>query len=362
MTDVFVGMQYGSEGKGKIVASVAHEYDGAVRTGAPNAGHTIIVKDETYKMRSVPCAWVNPRCQLFIGPGGLVNVDILAKELASLPEHVMSRLKIDVAAGIIVEADIKEEEETQMNAKNGSTAEGVGVAQARKVLRKNGIIASMIPALAGYMSDVSGELNAMMDEGLRIMLEGTQGFGLSMNHGPYPFTTSRDVIASSLLSDAGIAPSQCGAVFGVMRTYPIRVAGNSGPMGAKELEWATVEARCGAPAGSIIEKTTVTNRVRRVSEMDWGLIKRATALNRPDAMFITFGDYIDWEFHNNPGAKRVSAVRALYSFIEEVERKTGVPVAAVSVGPMAKHTIWFEEVASKFFNMDRLAELNPQIQ
>ncbi|MFA5936710.1 MAG: adenylosuccinate synthetase [Candidatus Paceibacterota bacterium] len=337
MVDAFVGLQYGSEGKGKVCAMLASLYDGAVRTGAPNAGHTIYQEEKAYKMRSVPCAWVNPRCRLFIGAGGMVNVDILAKELASLPEGVVDRLRIDRNAGVITPHDMEDEEKVGMNAKNGSTAEGVGPAQARKVLRRDVTTANTSPALKPYLTNVAKELHAMLGERQRIMLEGTQGAGLSMNHGQYPFTTSRDVLASSLLSDAGLPPSECEKVYGVLRTYPIRVAGNSGPIG-EETTWQDVERRCGAPEGSIVERTTVTNRIRRVGEIDWDMLRYTSALNAPDGVFLMFADYLDWRLH---GSNDYGAITpGVWSFVKKVESVCHCEVLALSTGPKPEHTIW----------------------
>lgn len=355
--DSIVGLMWGSEGKGKIVSSLASYYDAAVRTGAPNAGHTTVVNGSKYVMRSVPCAWSNLRCKLFIGPGGMINIEVLQKELAQFPINagVLERLHFDRNAIFVDEHDIAEEERNNMNAKNGSTAEGVGVAQARKILRRSchtvgQIVNSEEPQVSrgdqladdifvGRVGDVAMELNAIFDAGGSIMLEGTQGFGLCMNHGDYPFVTSRDVLPSSLMSDAGLAPSLARFTFGVMRTYPIRVAGNSGPMGnAKEIDWAEVSRRCGAPDGAIVEKTTVTKRVRRVSEIDWQFMKRSVALNRPDGIFITFIDYIDWSMHGKTEYRDLT-VNAI-KFIGEVEGQLGVPVVGISTGPGAEEMIY----------------------
>ncbi len=347
--DSIIGMQWGSEGKGKIANVLAKYYDAAVRTGAPNAGHTTVFEGGKYVMRSVPCAWSNLRCKLFVGPAGMINVEVLEKELAQFPEsaHVLDRLHFDRNAIIVGHEDIEQEERENLNAKVGSTAEGVGVAQARKVRRINsktlgqlgGIANGGHPIFSGRIGDVAMELNAIINAGGSVMLEGTQGFGLSMNHGDYPFVTSRDVLAASLLSDAGLAPGVSRFVFGVMRTYPIRVAGNSGPMGnGKELTWADVSARCGAPDGAIVEKTTVTKRVRRVSEIDWEFMKRSVALNRPDGVFITFIDYIDWALHGKRSQTDITA--QVGSYILNVEKQLGVPVLGISTGPDELDMIW----------------------
>lgn len=333
--DVFVGMQYGSEGKGAVVAALSSLYDGAVRTGAPNAGHTVIYKGKPYKMRSIPCAWVNPKCRLFIGAGGLINPDVLALESVDLPPDVVSRLRIDRNASLVTHADIKEEEGENLNAHNGSTCEGVGVAQARKIRRNPAAPARLAGdwlEMGAYITDVSAELNDMIDEGLSVMLEGTQGTHLSLNHGRYPYVTSRDILASSLLSDAGLAPSTCRNVFGVARTYPIRVAGNSGPIGeSQDITWQEVSKRCGAPEGTIVERTTVTNRVRRVSELDLNDLRMSIKLNRPDGIFFTFVDYIDWNAH---GIKDWDALPSHVRYwVRDMIHMLSVPILGVGTGP-----------------------------
>lgn len=333
VVDSFVGLQWGSEGKGAICAQLARNYSAAVRTGAPNAGHTIIDGGTTYKMRSIPCAWVNRAARLLIGAGGLVNMEVLKSELLMLPRDVKDRLVIDRNAGIVDRGDAESEEYKKMNAFNGSTAEGVGPAQARKVLRQNGVLARDVPFLQNFMGNVADELNDRVDMGEAIMLEGTQGFGLCLNHGDYPFVTSRDVLASSLLSDAGLAPQTQRHVYGILRTYPIRVAGNSGPMGdkVKEITWRDVEERCGAPVGSIIERTTVTNRIRRVSELNWDMLHRAVKMNRPNGIFVTFLDYLDWKDHLQTEWSELTMKSR--TFIDQIQNVLDVPVLGVTTGP-----------------------------
>lgn len=343
LVDSIVGGQWGSCGKGKIASALAKYYSAAVRTGAPNAGHTVKIGEDKWVMRSVPCAWTNRSCKLYVGPSGLINVDVLADELSKLPAGVSSRLLFDRNAVIVTHADIEDEERNNMNAKNGSTAEGVGPAQARKVLRRDCQTIGQLNTLPGFMhgkiTDVAMELNNIIDGGGAVMLEGTQGFGLSMNHGDYPFTTSRDVLSSSLFSDAGLAPATHRYTWMVMRTYPIRVAGNSGPMGTgRELTWPEISARCGAPDGAIVEKTTVTKRVRRVSEIDWSFMKRSVALNRPTGIFLTFADYIDWAAHEVKSAEFLPD--KVEEFVNLVERTLGVPVVGISTGADQDDMVW----------------------
>src|SRR3990167_1104625 len=101
-----IGAQYGSEGKGNIVAHVAKDYDTHVRVGGPNAGHSFYRKGRLWKMQTIPCGWVNPLATLILGRGALISVEQLAKEWAvivSVDSSITERLKIDRLAGIVLE-------------------------------------------------------------------------------------------------------------------------------------------------------------------------------------------------------------------------------------------------------------------
>jgi len=335
--DVIVGLQYGSEGKGKISGLLAHRYSAGIRVGAPNAGHTIYHQGKKFVMRHMPCTWINSNATLYIGAGALINLEVFFKELEQFPE-IMPRIRIDTNTGIITREDIEDEEKSSMNARNGSTCEGVGSATARKILRRNGVIASSIKELEPYLTDVAEEINILINSGFDIVIEGTQGFGLCMNHADYPMTTSRDVLAASLLSDAGLSPKICGEIIGVMRTYPIRVAGNSGSMG-EEVSWDYVTKQSGSPI-PLTESTTVTKRTRRVSLIDWDLLKRAILLNRPTVLAITFMDYINWEDHECKEWHKLS--QKSKSFIAEVEQRLNVPVGIISTGANPEDTIFLK--------------------
>lgn len=338
-TDVIVGMQFGSEGKGKLASVIAKYYQGSVRVGAPNAGHTVVEHGKKYVMRHIPSACINHSCRLFIGPGGMVNVNVLAEELKGLPGDVVDRLRIDNHAMVIGHRHIEQERSENMNAKIGSTSEGVGAALKEKISRTNpDCLAQNEPSLAGYITDVALEVNRMLESGQRVLIEGTQGTGLSLNHSYYPFCTSRDVIASTLLGDCGIAPYYVRHVIGVVRTYPIRVAGNSGPMGAPEISWGEVQKRCGR-VDPIVEITTVTKRVRRVSELSYTELKRAVMLNRPSMLFVTFLDYINSKDYKVNDVQNLS--QEAKDWVHKLECETGVVVAGASTGPDVEDTVWF---------------------
>lgn len=332
-TVALIGAQWGSEGKGVIAGGMASMLDAAVRVGGPNAGHSLYRNGELFKMRSVPCAWVgDPTPDLFIGAGAVVHAELLERELAEIAERGGKEVfvKIDPRATIITHA--MEEAERGIVASIGSTGEGVGQARIARILRDGSA------TLAGdypwdgpiIVDDTALSINRYLKGGGLVMLEGTQGSGLSLLHGTrYPTVTSEDTNVSSLLAAAGIAPSYSEHVHLVARTFPIRVAGPSGPMG-EELDWDYFIQR------GIIEKpeqTTVTKKIRRVSRWYDPVVDRAVLLNQPCGIWLTFGDYIDPSLRGTTDADAVWESPALRSFVESIQERYGVPVLGVGTGP-----------------------------
>ena len=330
-----VGGMYGSCGKGLICGYLANEYDIAVRVGGPNAGHTLIVGKNVWKLRQIPVAGlINPDIVLCIGAAGLINMKVL-KEEAKLIPNCWNRLYVDHNAGIIEEKHIVQEEQEKMSDNIGSTCEGVGAALRDKIKRDGKFKTAKDMGSLINIINVSHYLNSVADN-KRIMIEGTQGYALSLNHGSYPYCTGRDVLASSLLSDVGLAPSLCDEVIMVIRTYPIRVAGNSGPMCGKELTWEEVTRRSKYPK-PLSEQTTVTKRTRRVCEFDINLVKEAAEVNRPTQLALTFVDYLDYK---NYGIKKLEKLTpSARKFIERIEKETDIPCTLIKTGPDITHTI-----------------------
>lgn len=321
-----IGAQWGSEGKGVIAHLLADHFDAAVRVGGPNAGHSFYEDRVLYVARSVPCVWTNPDAGLFIGAGATINPHLLEAELEETDTDIM----VDPVAVIITE-EMEHAELSTIREKIGSTAEGVGEARVARMRRNGGAI--MAGDYKGWsdrvkIGDVSEALDEIMEEGGLVFLEGTQGSGLSLLHGThYPWATSTDTNSSGLASEVGIAPSDVGHVQLVARTFPIRVAGNSGPMG-KELDWSYFVDRGLAPAP---ERTTVTKKVRRISEWYWPVVEKAVRMNKPCGLWLTFGDYLDPEVR---GATDISGSRPVNDFIDMVVGQLGVPVLGVGTGPV----------------------------
>jgi adenylosuccinate synthase len=337
VVDVVVGGQYGSEGKGQIVAHMAPEYDVLVRVGGPNAGHTVWQEPEPFTFHHLPSGTnTNPRARLIIGAGAVIRVKTLQHEIGECQVE-RDRLVIDPQAMIISDEDIAAE--AKYRESMGSTAQGVGQATARRILDRNidrskCTIAENVLELRPYIRSAVESLDEHFRLGHSILLEGTQGTGLSLYHGSYPYVTSRDSTVAGCLAEAGISPSRVRKVVMVCRTYPIRVqnpeGSTSGPM-SRQIEWATVAERSGISLEELLrtEKTSTTKRSRRVSEFDWSLVRRSASLNAPTDVALTFVDYIRIE---NREANRMDQLTApTLRFVEEVERITTAPVSLLSV-------------------------------
>lgn len=321
---VLVGGQYGSEGKGAIAAYIANDYQIHVRVGSPNAGHTIYWKGEKHVMQSIPCGWINPNAMIVIGRGALLNMKQFMKELVHIMQYYpdfLKRLVIDEDAGILDERFHEQEGGVngEMHRRIGSTGEGVGPAriarlerdpqkfrQFKDVAEEYGLEGCMITNTPGYIA-------VMQDLGNNILIEGTQGSGLSLLHSHWPYCTSIDTNAAGIISEVGIAPSRVTDVLLVCRTYPIRVAGNSGPMKG-EITWEELSERLGKP---VTEKTTVTKKTRRIAQWDPELFENSCVINGPTEIALTFADYVDPYLHGCKDADRVMASKPLRDFIDE---------------------------------------------
>jgi adenylosuccinate synthase len=328
--DVVVGGAYGSEGKGNIVFHLAPDYDILIRVGGPNAAHKVyLASGEIFTHFSLPSGTQAGEAQLVLGPGAVVYPPELLSEIARCDVSA-ERLSIDPHVMIIEESDKKAEAE--IAERIGSTASGTGSATARRIMRGADVrLARDVEELHPYVRPTSEILERAYADGKRIMLEGTQGSGLSLHHGPYPSVTSRDTNAAGCLAEAGIAPARVRKVVMVVRTYPIRVGGTSGPM-TSELSWEEIERRSGLTGLAELELTSKTKKLRRVGEPEWDLLRRAALLNAPTDIALTFVDYLDAK---NAQAWRFEQLSdETIQFIDDVERVTGARVSLISTGFM----------------------------
>ena len=340
LVDVLVGGQYGSEGKGNICAFLAQDYDVLVRVGGPNAGHMVAYPSQKY-VQLPSGTRSNPKAKILIGAGATIWPAQILKEIEECG-LTKDRLVIDAQAMIIEPSD--REIEAELLGGIASTKQGVGAATARKIIGRDkpppfGVpvrLARDHPDLRQFIKSVSSELEDAYTNGLRVMLEGTQGTDLSLYHGHYPHVTSRETTAAGCLADAGISPHRVRRIIMVTRTYPIRVGGQSGPIGI-EITFNTVAERSGLPLHEIegTEVGTISGNRRRIAEFDWEQLRRSACLNGATDIALTFADYITGE---NRNARRFDQLSAeTRAFIADVEHVANAPVSLIST--------WFDRYA-----------------
>jgi len=297
--DVIVGCQFGSEAKGLVAGMLAKKnlYDVLVSVNSSQAGHTVpFYKDGIYHhvvTRQLPSSCViNHDALIYIGPGAVINLDVLFNEIEMLEDFnipIIGRLLIHPKATVISIDDINIEKDIKLKEKIGSTCEGVGSALSKRAVRECGIIESYKLLLDKYKI----RIGILSDIYKTILLEGSQGFGLSTFSSYYPYCTSRDTTTAAFLSYAQLSFRDVHNVYGVYRTFPIRVGGNSGPM-VNETSWDEVSKISGYE--NLCEITTVTKRIRRIGFWDSLLAREATIVNGVNRPILTFVNYLDRKF------------------------------------------------------------------
>ena len=335
---VVVGGQFGGEGKGKISAFITRqeEIDICIRCGGPNSGHTFEAEDgSTVLLRQLPTGYVRPQTRLLIPAGALVDLEVLKQELDALRLDP-ARIGVDRNAMIIEQGDKNHEVALQLRERLSSTLCGVGSAVARRALRGADvrtaeIAGKQIPWLEELITTVSEEANCALDRGKKVLVEGTQGFGLSLYHSEsYPKATSRDTTAAGFLSEVGLSPLLVTEIVLVFRTFPIRVAGEqAGPL-KDEITWKNLQEDSGYPH-PIQEMTTVSKKVRRVGRFDWELAARAVRYNRPTRLALNGLDYISYRDSN--ASDWITLSSQSKEFVRHLSRRSMTPVNLIGVGP-----------------------------
>ena len=325
---VVIGGFFGDEGKGKIISYLAlnDKPSIVVRGGAgPNAGHTIKDGEKTYKVRMLPSGFLNKNAKVMVGPGVVVNPDVLLKEINDF--GVEGRAYLDYNCGIIDESHREADSQGRLKEKIGSTGSGTGPANAERAMRTLKM-AKEIDVLKPYLIDVPLEVNSALDRNENVLIEGTQGTHLSLWHGTYPFVTTKDVTASGICADVGIGPKKVDDVIVVFKAYLTRVG--TGPMPG-ELSAEETSAKGWEEFG------TVTGRLRRAAEFDFGLAKRAVMLSSANQISIT---KLDVRFPNCAGITSYDELEEdAKLFIKNIEQELGVKVTLIGTGPSINDVI-----------------------
>ena len=327
---VVVGGQFGSEGKGKVAHWLAREQQAeyAIRVGGPNSGHTAVEHGCPFALRQLPTPVLTGAVVGVIPAGAYVDTNLLLREVEQVGLRE-DQLLIDAHAVAIDNSMRAEERDAGLIDAVASTGQGVGSALARRTMRRPSItFAGDFPDLRRFVStDLHQVLADALTRGVRVLVEGTQGFGLSVLHGGfYPYATSRDTTAAGALSEAGLSPLDVDCVALTLRAFPIRVGGNSGPL-PLETNWEEVSRSSGGNR-KLTEYATVTGRPRRVARFHEGVVRRAMSFNRPNSLFLNHVDYFDSSVYEQRSLSDGAARE-----VHRLEHRVGCAIHHVGVGP-----------------------------
>jgi len=417
---VLLGAQWGDEGKGKATDILGDKVKYVVRyQGGNNAGHTVVIGDQKYALHLLPSGILTPTCIPVIGNGVVIDPAVLLEEIRGLNERGVntSNLKISTNAHLITpyhRTIDKVSERFLGKAKIGTTGRGIGPAYADKINRigirvqdlfdtsilrqkiegalrdKNQVLIKVFnrkgieiddvlreyldyaEILRPYVTDTSLLLNQALDEGETVLLEGSQGTLLDVDHGTYPFVTSSNPTAGGASTGSGIGPTRISRVIGIVKAYTTRVG--SGPFPTELFDEDGEKLRfVGGEFG------TTTGRSRRTGWYDAPIARFAVRINGLTDFFLTKLDVLTgWEkipvcvayeidgkrveevpasqsdfqhakpiYEYLPGwsedisnARKISDLptnaQKYVTFLEEI---SGAPISAIGVGPGRDETI-----------------------
>jgi adenylosuccinate synthase len=424
---VLLGTQWGDEGKGKATDLLGDKVKYVVRyQGGNNAGHTVVIGDQKYALHLLPSGILTPSCIPVIGNGVVIDPAVLLEEIRGLNERGVdtSSLKISTNAHLITpyhRTIDKVSERFLGKAKIGTTGRGIGPAYADKINRigirvqdlfdpsilrqkiegalrdKNQVLIKVFnrkgieidevlreyldfaEILRPYVTDTSLMLNQALEKGENVLLEGSQGTLLDVDHGTYPFVTSSNPTAGGASTGSGIGPTRISRVIGIVKAYTTRVG--SGPFPTELFDEDGEKLRSiGGEFG------TTTGRSRRCGWYDAPIARYAVRINGLTDFFLTKLDVLKgWEkipvcvaydvdgvrveeipssqsdFHHAkpiyeylPGwSEDISKARKLsdlptnaQNYIKFLEEISGAPMSAIGVGPGRDETIVVREFVS----------------
>lgn len=331
-----LGLQWGDEGKGKVIDFISDQCDAVARFGGgANAGHTIVVEGQKFILKLLPSGVLREGKLCYIGAGVACDPEILQKEIAELESRgirTKGRIFVDFGAHLVL--PIHKISDSYRDAGRGkgaidTTKRGIGPAYADKASRLGVRVADLFeeeslatklsylieahrnnlgdqaddpsiadpvrlaesllaykPMFSELVSDVGPRLMELIENGKKILFEGAQGTLLDLDYGTYPYVTSSHTTTGGIFTGLGIPPSCLGSVIGVFKAYMTRVG--HGPFPSEISGGFADELReRGGEYGS------VTGRPRRVGWLDLANLKRVIALNGIDKLAITKLDVLD---------------------------------------------------------------------
>ena len=328
--DIVVGVQWGDEGKGKIVDKLCAEYDFVCRSGGGhNAGHTIWTNGVRYALHLIPSGVLHSKCVNIIGNGVVVSPDALINEMAQFKDlkkrlYISNRAHLNLAHHAQID---KAREQKKGEAAIGTTGRGIGPSYADKISRTGHRVSELlepkklcealmrdfkdnaplfsalniqIPSsnallqdlahykelLAPYIADTTQLLWQALADDKKVLIEGAQGSMLDIDHGTYPFVTSSNTISAGALTGLGLSPKDAGAIIGIIKAYTTRVGNGAFP--SEDLGAAGEQiAQRGKEVG------TSTGRKRRCGWFDAVAARYTARLNGLDSFALMKLDVLD---------------------------------------------------------------------
>lgn len=338
MVSIVVGLQWGDEGKGKVSSELGNNAKIVIRaTGGNNAGHTVVCNGQKYALHLLPSAIMKDGVLNIIGPGVVVDLDVLIQEIKSIFARKPSakRLMISDKAHIIFayHKSMDKLQEELKEHKIGTTGRGIGPCYSDKMSRvgirmgdlitctEQELRAKIREAIAipnilfqntghadwvvnentiykscckwkkyfqRYIVDVQPTISKAINDNTSIVIEGAQAFNLDIDHGDYPFVTSSNPIASGACSGAGIGPMQINNVIGILKAYSSRVGEGPFPteLSCEEGEEGAFIREMGNEYG------TTTGRPRRCGWLDLAKVSKAAQINGCSSLCINHIDTV----------------------------------------------------------------------
>jgi adenylosuccinate synthase len=327
---IIVGSQWGDEGKGKITDILAEKMDLVVRyQGGNNAGHTVVVGSQTFKLHLIPSGILYPSCICVIGNGVVLDPEVFFLEVESLAKQGIAvtpdRLKVSSIAHVILPFHKlldSLQESNRTDEKIGTTGRGIGPAYADKIsrvgVRVNDLLVkdrlikkiksrqweTLLPGqdldidgiidtyyelgqrLRPFVTDTSLFVNRAIDAGKSVILEGAQGTMLDVDHGTYPYVTSSNPVSGGAGTGAGIGPHKIDQVIGVTKAYVTRVGAGPFPTELTDQTGEILRDR-GCEFG------TTTSRPRRCGWLDLVALRYAVRVNGITEICLTKLDVLD---------------------------------------------------------------------
>ncbi|MCB1531009.1 MAG: adenylosuccinate synthase [Rhodospirillales bacterium] len=331
-----IGSQWGDEGKGKIVDWLSSRADVVVRfQGGHNAGHTLVIDGNVYKLHLLPSGIVRKGKLSIIGNGVVVDPWALLEEIGNLQDHGIEitpeNLKVAENVNLILPChaamDVALEAARGRGDKLGTTKRGIGPTYEDKVARRGirlcdlrdpellkeklerlmvhhnallkgldaapidpekvyGDLMEIAPRLLAYADVVWKTLDDARKAGKKILFEGAQGMMLDVDHGTYPFVTSSNIVSAQAATGAGVGPKSIGYVLGITKAYTTRVGTGPFPTELKDADGDRLGER-GHEFG------TTTGRKRRCGWFDAALVRQSIKLGGIDGIALTKLDVLD---------------------------------------------------------------------